>query len=195
MYKSSFSKSNWKTIIIFLSFTVTVMGLETPHYTLLNKDQKIEIRDYKSAVIAKTFVYDSYKSAASTGFRRIANFIFGGNNRNQGIEMTAPVIISKDIKKNGHEIFFFMPKKYELDELPKPNLENVLLKEIILGKVASISFGGWASEKNANFYTEQLTKYLKLNNYETIGSFMVAQYNSPWAIPPFRKNEILVKIN
>ena len=71
----------------------------------------------------------------------------------------------------------------------------MLLKEIILGKVASISFGGWASEKNANFYTEQLTKYLKLNNYETIGSFMVAQYNSPWAIPPFRKNEILVKIN
>jgi len=23
---------------------------------------------------------------------------------------------------------------------------------------------------------------------------MVAQYNSPWAIPPFRKNEILVRV-
>lgn len=170
------------------------MAIETPEHKLLRKNQKIEIREYNSSVIARTFVYDNYREASSTGFRRIANFIFGGNNKNQSIEMTAPVIISKNIKKNGHEIFFFMPKKYELDELPKPNLESVKLEEIIIGKVAAISFGGWATEKNVSFYTEKLKQYLKLNNYETIGNFMVAQYNSPWAIPPFRKNEILVKI-
>jgi len=26
------------------------------------------------------------------------------------------------------------------------------------------------------------------------GGFMIAQYNSPWALPPFRKNEVMVKI-
>ena len=28
-----------------------------------------------------------------------------------------------------------------------------------------------------------------------IGNFMVAQYNSPWALPPFRHNEIMVRIS
>ncbi len=170
------------------------MAIETPDYNLLKKDQKIEIRDYNSFVIAKTFVNDNYRDASTKGFRRIANFIFGGNDKKQGIAMTAPVIISKDIQKNGYEIFFFMPKKYKLDELPKPNLESVSLEEIMLGKVAAISFGGWATEKNVNLYKKRLYNYFKLNNHETIGDFMIAQYNSPWAIPPFRKNEILVKI-
>ena len=42
---------------------------------------------------------------------------------------------------------------------------------------------------------EKLSDLLKSNGYEPIGSFLVAQYNSPWAIPPFRKNEIIVEIN
>jgi hypothetical protein len=33
-----------------------------------------------------------------------------------------------------------------------------------------------------------------LRGLESNGDFLVAQYNSPWAIPPFRKNEILIKI-
>ena len=36
---------------------------------------------------------------------------------------------------------------------------------------------------------------IKKNSYEILDNFMVAQYNSPWAFPPFRKNEIIVKIN
>ena len=27
-----------------------------------------------------------------------------------------------------------------------------------------------------------------------LGKFMVAQYNSPWALPPFRHNEIMVRL-
>jgi len=26
------------------------------------------------------------------------------------------------------------------------------------------------------------------------GEFMIAQYNSPWVLPPFRRNEIMVPI-
>ena len=109
--------------------------------------------------------------------------------------MTAPVIVSKDDDTNKHEILFFMPREYKIETLPKPSLESVVVEDRSLGKVASISFGGWATEKNILYNKEILKKYLKKNSYEILDNFMVAQYNSPWAIPPFRRNEILVKIN
>jgi hypothetical protein len=109
--------------------------------------------------------------------------------------MTAPVVVTEDYNTNNHEVFFFMPREYEIKTLPKPLLQSVVIEDRSLGKVASISFGGWATEKNIHYNKELLKKYLKKNSYEILDNFMVAQYNSPWAIPPFRKNEILVKIN
>ena len=161
----------------------------------LLKDNKIQIRDYESAIVAKTYVTDNFKEASSTGFRRIANYIFGGNSKGKSISMTAPVLVSKDNDTNKHEILFFMPREYKIETLPKPSLESVVVEDRSLGKVASISFGGWATEKNILYNKEILKKYLKKNSYEILDNFMVAQYNSPWAIPPFRRNEILVKIN
>tara|TARA_B100000767_G_scaffold74877_1_gene71448 strand:+ start:2618 stop:3133 length:516 start_codon:yes stop_codon:yes gene_type:complete len=171
------------------------MAIETPKYKILKKDKKIQIRDYESAVVAKTYVTDNFKEASSTGFRRIANFIFGGNSKGKNISMTAPVVVSKDYNTNKHEVFFFMPREYKIETLPKPSLESVVLENKSLGKVASISFGGWATEKSILYNKEILKKYLKKNSYEILDNFMVAQYNSPWALPPFRKNEIIVKIN
>lgn len=181
-------------ILINLIFN-NLMAIETPKYKLLKKDKKIQIRDYESAVIAKTYVTDNFKEASSTGFRRIANFIFGGNSKGKNISMTAPVVVLKEYNTNKHEVFFFMPRKYEIETLPKPSLESVVLENKALGKVASISFGGWATEKSISYNKEILKKYLKKNSYEILDNFMVAQYNSPWALPPFRKNEIIVKIN
>ena len=181
-------------ILINLLFN-NLMAIETPKYKILKKDKKIQIRDYESAVVAKTYVTDDFKEASSTGFRRIANFIFGGNSKGKSISMTAPVLVSKDNDTNKHEILFFMPREYKIETLPKPSLESVVLENKSLGKVASISFGGWATEKSVLYNKEILKKYLKKNSYEILDNFMVAQYNSPWALPPFRKNEIIVKIN
>lgn len=181
-------------ILINLLFN-NLMAIETPKYKILKKDKKIQIRDYESAVVAKTYVTDNFKEASSTGFRRIANFIFGGNSKGKNISMTAPVVVSKDYNTNKHEVFFFMPREYKIETLPKPSLESVVLENKSLGKVASISFGGWATEKSILYNKEILKKYLKKNSYEILDNFMVAQYNSPWALPPFRKNEIIVKIN
>jgi len=190
---------NLKLILNFFIFTNLslnhLMAIETPKYRLLKKDNKIQIRDYESAIVAKTYVTDNFKEASSTGFRRIANYIFGGNSKGKSISMTTPVLVSKDNDTNKHEILFFMPREYKIETLPKPSLESVVVEDRSLGKVASISFGGWATEKNILYNKEILKKYLKKNSYEILDNFMVAQYNSPWAIPPFRRNEILVKIN
>ena len=62
-------------------------------------------------VIARTQVRSDYSEATSRGFRRIANYIFGGNDANTEIAMTAPVITGSPVDANGnYEIAFVMPK-------------------------------------------------------------------------------------
>ena len=75
------------------------------------------------------------------------------------------------------------------------NHVNVSIKNVNFGKTGVLKFGGWATKDRATYYKNKLSDLLKSNGYEPIGTFLVAQYNSPWAIPPFRKNEIIVEIN
>ena len=109
--------------------------------------------------------------------------------------MTAPVISKKSKKNPGlYEVSFVMPKKYTLEDLPKPNFSSVKLEKANLGKVICIKFGGWATEERVERYQTDLIKSITAMGLESKGDFLVAQYNSPWAIPPFRKNEILIQL-
>jgi len=185
----------FKAINLFL-FNVCLMAIETPEYKLLEKNGMLELREYESMVIAVTKVQQPYRSAQSEGFRRIASYIFGGNNSQTEIAMTAPVISTKvNTASEEHEIFFIIPSNLKIEDLPKPNLKNVKIEKRNLSKVAVIKFGGWATEERVDYFQDVLkNKALELG-YSITGDFMVAQYNSPWALPPFRKNEILIKIN
>lgn len=171
------------------------MSLETPKYSVLEKNANFEIRSYKKFIVAHTDVQSEYEQATSMGFSRIANYIFGGNDKNLKIPMTAPVIsTSPGINPDSYEVMFFMPSNYSLKNLPKPNLESVNVDEFQIKKVAAIKFGGWATEENCLKYQKKLEIWLQKKSIKTDLDYMVAQYNSPWVIPPFRKNEILVRI-
>jgi DNA gyrase inhibitor GyrI len=170
------------------------MAIETPKHTLVKKENGFEIRQYDSMIIATTKVRSDYSDAASTGFRRIASYIFGGNSANMSIKMTAPVLTNSPDHQDDYEIQFVMPSEFLMEDLPQPNSQNVTLKKVNLGRTAVLRFGGWATEERASKYKDKLRDLLAANGYTPNGTFMVAQYNSPWAIPPFRKNEIIVQI-
>ena len=169
--------------------------LETPAYQLIEKDGQFEIRKYDPMIIAITEINSNYRESTSTGFRRIANYIFGENDQNMEIAMTAPVISSSPVNNDGtYDVAFVMPSKHSLSNLPDPNYDNVIVKEKSLGKIAILRFGGWATEDKVIKYQKKLEMILIKKRYPINGDFMVAQYNSPWALPPFRRNEIMVPI-
>ena len=93
-----------------------------------------------------------------------------------------------------YEVLFVMPKEYAMSVLPQPIVDNVKLEERSLSRVAVIQFGGWATQIRVADYQKKLETRINELNLSKIGNFMVAQYNSPWALPPFRHNEILVQI-
>ena len=88
-----------------------------------------------------------------------------------------------------------MPRSHNLKTLPNPDNSDVQIIERNLGMVAVISFGGWATESRVEHYHHKLKEWAKKENYVLKGSFMVAQYNSPWILPPFRHNEIMVQVD
>ena len=57
-----------------------------------------------------------------------------------------------------------------------------------------VKFGGWATKSRTEYYKKELEEFLREKQYIAKDVFLVAQYNSPWALPPFRKNEILISI-
>ena len=171
------------------------MAYETPKYELISKDGQFELRKYEPIIIAITEVESDYRDASSTGFRRIANYIFGGNAKEMNIDMTAPVITNAPNVDKVYEIFFVMPSEHSLDKLPKPDYDNVKIKKINLDKAAVLSFGGWATKEKVMRYSNKLQDILHKKGFKSKGNYLVAQYNSPWVLPPFRKNEIIVRIN
>ena len=185
-----------KINIILLFFAMAINnGIEKPDYKVVKKYNNFELRDYGSFVIATTSLKRNYSRSNRVGFQKVASYIFGGNDKNMKIAMTAPVMTSFHSSKNKEqEISFVMPKKYNLDTLPAPARNDVIIKEKELGLVAATSFGGWATEEKVKKFIYKLDFLIKEENLIKLNEIIVAQYNSPWASPPFRKNEILIPI-
>tara|TARA_Y100001934_G_scaffold207832_1_gene245795 strand:- start:104 stop:679 length:576 start_codon:yes stop_codon:yes gene_type:complete len=183
------------TVTTLLFLQNSIMAIETPNFKLIKKEGEFEIREYEPMIIAMTKVKSEYREASSTGFRRIANYIFGGNSRKMNIEMTAPVFTDVPNSNQIYNIIFVMPAEHSLDDLPKPDFDNVKIKVLDLGKTIVLPFGGWATENRVGELTIKLNNYIKNKGYKKKSNYMIAQYNSPWVPPPFRKNELILKIN
>lgn len=176
-----------KTILINLMLIGGVMSaIEVPKYEVIESNDKIEVRQYQPMVIAEVTVKEDRKRAATKGFRLLADYIFGNN-----IDMTAPVEQKPD--GDAWKISFFMPSKYNIDELPTPNNELVTLKQIPQKKFVVIRFSGVNSDSNLQKHIYMLKLYVAENNI-SVNNMKYAFYSTPFTLPAFRRNEILMEI-
>ena len=180
-------------LIVFQSFrSFTAASIETQKYRLVKKEDGFEIRFYPIATFATIRSTGSnYKQVASSGFRRLAGYIFGGNDQNKSIAMTAPVRM--EMSEKGSAMSFVMPDKYDMASLPKPKDATVEIKQSEPIYAAVIAFGGYANDEKINDYTNQLVALLQKKNIKIIGHFNFLGYNAPFQLIG-RKNEISIPI-
>ena len=203
-----------KSLVVLASmlFTgCTVFGIRTveqPNYAVQVTDGDIQIRQYEDLVVAETNIEAGYEEASSTGFRRLAGYIFGKNKQNEKISMTAPVLQEQDSGEKilmtapvlqeqsnaGWKMSFVMPAKYSMETIPQPIDSNVILKEVKGKKVASIRFRGLLSEESIGKKTKELELWLEKNEYRAISKPRSAGYDPPWTIPFLRRNEVQIDI-
>ena len=177
-----------KLLLILSLSTVSAMGNEeTPKFNLIEKEGRFEVRHYPEMVVAKVVSQESDNAL----FRKLAGYIFGGNEAETKIKMTAPVFMQS--KRGQNTMMFYMPSKYSLDTLPEPNAQDVELGTISFGKVAVIKYSGFnpMRKRNANF--QKLMNWVEKKGLEVYDNeFYSAGYDSPWTLPWKRTNEVMV---
>ncbi len=163
---------------------------ETPKYKVIKKLDKVEIREYPDLIMASTEMGKSYSGNSGRGFSTVASYIFGGNDKNQKISMTSPVMVDM---ADTMKMSFIMPSKYEMDDLPSPNNRKVELHSQSSRILAVISFGGWANDEKLAEYKEMLKAELEENQINSTGEFMFLGYNPPFRMIN-RRNEVAVEV-
>ncbi len=180
-------------LIIIQSHTyIAVAKTEEQKYRVIKSEKEFEIRFYPSTTLATVYSdADSYKELSGSGFRKLAGYIFGGNESDTKISMTSPVHM--DINSTKSSMSFVMPSSYNKENLPKPEDSNVIIETTRDEYMAAIRFGGYASDDDIRIYTEKLRKLLNENKISYYGNFRYLGYDSPFRITG-RRNEIIVSV-
>ena len=181
------------SFVVFVAalFVSTTSAIEEPTYSLVTswESPDIEIRDYDSRILATTRMTEGQNS----GFRVLAGYIFGGNENEQEIAMTAPVQRTMPGEQEA-EMAFVVPLAYSMEELPTPDDSRVEFREEPAYRAAVIRFSGWVNDKKAERYWQTLITFLEEQGIQPVGDPTLNQYNPPWTPPFMRRNEIIVAV-
>ena len=201
-----------RAILLFLLTLIGVcpaMAIEEPGYELVRKSDGYELRRYAGYCVAETEVAGSQTDAGNAGFRILAKYIFGANQSQQSIAMTAPVLQAQSetiamtapvtqqpgAAPGTYVVQFTMPSKYTLQTLPQPNDAQVRLRQLPDRLVAVRAYGGGWSLARYDMELAALLEAMQRDGLVAIGAPQWARYNSPFSLPFMRRNEIWLEID
>jgi effector-binding domain-containing protein len=196
------------TLILTGCSLVGIRTSEEPHYQVLQDYGHIQIREYPPILIAQTEITGDYHTSGNQGFKRLAGYIFGGNQSQQQISMTTPVIQEKQSseqiamtapviqQQSGDNWYmaFVLPSTYTLANAPIPDDPAIKLVEIPSKKLAVLSYTGSLSEQGIKEKSSALASWLIQQKYTLINPAQSAAYDPPWTLPFLRRNEIHIEI-
>ncbi|UPT64780.1 MAG: heme-binding protein [Hyphomonadaceae bacterium JAD_PAG50586_4] len=180
---------------------------EEPQWRLVYEEGPFAIRDYAPTVVAETRVAGERGEAINQGFRRLARFIFGANEPNREIAMTAPVTqrldgeriamtapVAQAASGDGWIVTFYMPPGSQLADMPRPLDDAVLLREEAARRVAVLRFSGLATRDNLDRHAAALRAHIEARGETADGALSYAFYDPPWTLPWARRNEVMIAL-
>ena len=178
-------------ILIFCTLFILpysmVMANEEAKYEIIDENEVYEIRKYNDRLAVETS-----RAGIDSNFRKLFNYISGRNDTQEKIAMTTPVT---QVKKNGDMTMqFYLPSKFNPDNVPSPSREDVRIVNIEGGYFAVVRYSGRASDSNFIKHKEILEKELKNNNILILSPPIRATYDSPFTLPMNRRNEAMFKV-
>jgi len=172
---------------IFFSYSVS-MANEEAKYNVIKKQNDYEIRLYQDRLIVQAVMEEE-----SGAFRKLFKYINGANNTSEKIKMTIPV--TQMNKNNTNVMQFYLPSKFSKKTVPNPTNSEVTIETIKEGYFAVIEYSGRASKKNFTKHSDILRQKL-IEDKVSVKEFAIkATYNAPFTPPPFRRNEVMFRID
>ena len=182
-------------LIVFVIIQLFAMwgqrNIETYPYVVNKQYGTFEIRTYEATLFTSVKLSTKgYKTSSSKGFKMLAGYIFGNNERNEKIAMTAPVAMSLE---DSMTMMFMVPRNLKKDMLPKPNQPRIEFKEEPAKTVAAIRFKGWANDHKLETYKQKLKSALEAQGIAYTDRWYFLGYNPPYEVFN-RKNEVIVEL-
>ena len=116
-----------------------------PAFVSIKKEPPYEIRSYQTLTVAEITLEGERKNTLQTGFRHLFKYIFGHNETQKRISMTAPVIHFCAPNNNQQWVTrFIMPDNMPHKETPKPNFKPINIIQLPATKYAVIKFSGFS---------------------------------------------------
>ena len=162
------------------------MAYEEANYEIVKENKNYEIRKYPDRLVIET------NSIEGNGFRKLFNYISGNNEEKKEIKMTVPV--TQEIKNGNMKMQFYLPSKFNKDNVPKPSNPEIKILNIEGGYYAVIKYSGRSSDKNFLKNKEILEKELKKDNITILSPPIRASYNSPFTLPMLKRNEVMYRV-
>ena len=166
--------------------TSFAMATETPDYKVLVQDGKFEVRDYPALTLVRTATGDG-------DFMRLFRYISGGNEADQEIAMTAPVLMKNEAGQGG--MSFILPRDVAAGKVPVPKDTAVTMDDLPAGHFAVYRFSGGRNQANEEEALGKLRAWVDNRRLEVEGEPLFAYYDPPW-IPTFlRRNEVMLRVS
>jgi hypothetical protein len=168
----------------------SAMAIEKAKYTVVEKEDDFEIRQYEPRIVAETYVEGDLEEVGDEGFRRLYGYISGDNQKKQSISMTAPVgqeaksekiamtaPVGQEQKDNRWRITFLMPAEYTLETLPVPTDSRVKLVQDSGRLMAAIRYSGTWSEAGYEENEALLEEFIEKRALIKAGEPVWARYD------------------
>lgn len=195
-------------VLIALFSPMTAFAVEEPDHTVVVEGDRFEIRAYDPMIVAEVEVTGDMGRASNSGFRFVADYIFGNNTAQAKIEMTAPVVrepvsqkidmtapVLREPAEGGNwMVAFIMPSEWTMDTLPTPNNPAVTLREVPGEVMAAAKFRGGGSMSNFARREAELRDWIEAQGYEVTGPARYAGYSGPWVPAPVKRQEVLIPV-
>lgn len=193
--------------LAFACSTMTATATEEPEFDVVIEEESFQIRSYEPMIIAEVEVTGSMRRAGNSGFRPLADYIFGNNTARTEIAMTAPVTRAPSQKidmtapvtrvpteNDRWMVSFVMPSKWTMETLPVPNNPDVKLRKVEGEMIAAVRFSGMGAASTMSTKREDLLAWLERQGYEQTGPARYAGYDAPWKPAPLRRNEVMIPV-
>jgi hypothetical protein len=178
-------KAGLLSLLFLLAQSAISMATETPDYKVLLEDGKFEVREYPALTLVRT-------DSGDGDFMRLFGYISGGNEAEQKIAMTAPVLMKHEGEKTG--MSFIVPKDVAATKVPAPKDSAVMMDNLPPGQFAVYRYSGGRNEPNELEALGKLRAWVDKRRLEVTGEPLFGYYDPPW-IPPFmRRNEVMLPI-
>lgn len=182
--------------------------VDEPRYELERRIGSVEIRRYRPHAVAETVVDSvSWEEAVDEGFRRLARYIFGANERRQTIPMTTPVgarsareriamtaPVTSRRSAEGYVVTFTMPRARSLESLPLPRDPRVHLLQVPERRVAVLRYHGTYRRRRTEERQAALIERVRAAGLEPAGAPEFAGYDAPSTLPLLRRVEAWLPI-